>query len=195
MKLDPEGSREQESRTRAERMGWDLQSPGRGERDKICIGFLTGQRPRASSGYRKQALLLLVLGRNGGAQGPGLLWVSQHCRWGLKASSGPAPSPALLHLPEPRDGTGAGSGSPIQHSRACKRNLGSTGHRVGSKAQRVQGTGGFQSLLFLEPPQLEPPSKGPKALLASVGTLVRHKGPWRAVSALTLELQPDTTTA
>lgn len=77
MKLDPEGSREQELRSnhsqeQREQLGWDLQSPGRGKRDKICIGFLTGQRPCASLWYRKQALLLLVLDRNGGVQWPGL---------------------------------------------------------------------------------------------------------------------------
>lgn len=38
-------------KSREKRLGWDLQSPGTGERDKICIGFLTGQRPCASSGY------------------------------------------------------------------------------------------------------------------------------------------------
>lgn len=126
----------------------------------------------------------------GESSGQGLLWVSQHCRQGLRACSGPPPSPALLHLPKPRDGTGAAPGSPVKHSRACKRNSGSTGTESGSKAQGVQGIGGFQSLLFLKPPQLQSPSKGPKALLASVGTLVRHRGPWRAVSALSLELQP-----
>lgn len=104
MKPDPEGSREQKLRSNQgqeqRELGWDLQSPERGKRDKICIGFLTGQRLCASSGYRKQALLLLVSGRNGGAQWPGL-WLSQHCRQGLKVCSGPAPSPALLHLPKP----------------------------------------------------------------------------------------------
>lgn len=43
MKLDPEGPGSRNSairdKSRVNRLGWDLQSPGRGERDKICIGF------------------------------------------------------------------------------------------------------------------------------------------------------------
>lgn len=74
MKLDPERGQGAgiTDKSRENGLGWDLQSPGTGERDKICIGFLTGQRPCASSGYRKQALLLLVSGRKGRVQWPGL---------------------------------------------------------------------------------------------------------------------------
>lgn len=111
--------------------------------------FLTGQRPCASSGYRKQALLLLVSGRNGGAQWPG---VSQHCRQGLKACCSSPPSPALLHLPEPRDGTGAGPGSPLQHSRTCKRF-----HWPPSWQQSSRGAGHWG---FPKPPVSKAPTTG-----------------------------------
>lgn len=126
------------------------------------------------------------------SSGQGLLWVSQHCRLGAEGLFWPSSIPSFASPPKTHGWNWSWPGVPriAQQEGTSKRNLGSTGPKVGSKAQGVQGIGGFQSLLFLKPPQLESPSKGPKALLASVETLVRDKGPWRAVCALSLELQP-----
>lgn len=98
--------------SRENSLGWDLQSPGRGERDKICIGF-NRAKTLCKLGVQKTGLAIAGVGQEWGSRGQGLLWVSQHCRQGLRACSGPPPSPALLHLPKPRDGTGAGPGSPV----------------------------------------------------------------------------------
>lgn len=62
----------------------------------------------------------------------------------------------------------------------------------------MQGIGGFKIFLFLKGPPTPAEgedalkaskAQGPKALLVSVGTRVRRKGPLRAASALNLKLQ------
>lgn len=94
----------------------------------------------------------------GQSSGQGLLWVSQHCRWGLKASSGPAPSPALLHLPEPRDGTGAGPGSP-QAQQGLLEELGFHWPQSWQQSSRGAGDWGFPKSCFSIPHNWNHPAR------------------------------------
>lgn len=70
MKLDPEGIREQEPRSNHGQeqgeQGWDLQSPGRGERGTICIGF-NRAKTWCKLGGRKTGLAIAGVGQEWGS--------------------------------------------------------------------------------------------------------------------------------
>lgn len=53
-------------KSRENRLGWDLQSPGRGERDKICIGF-NRAKTLCKLGVQKTGLAIAGVGQEWGS--------------------------------------------------------------------------------------------------------------------------------